>query len=380
MSLEGRLEDLGLPDIFQIVGLSKRSGILTITHRAGTGRIVFHEGNVVFVSADKNKRFGTTLLEKGVISSEGLEEALRIQKTTSTQKPLGTIMMEMGIVNKEVIEKLLREHIIDRIKDLLTWETGTFHFEMGGVLEREIVLREGIGAEFLLLEGARQRDEEVRDKTQSHDSQREESRPISLPLLDTGSGQGETPPGASVALPHKDRKDLALLTAMIQGISSPSKGGEIILMILRFASELMNRAAIFAVREQELAGLGQFGMIIKNGFPDQMIRKVKIPLSEPSCFREVVEKGLTFRGGIEKNPWNEYLSNQLGGGWPPEVLIVPVISNRKVIAILYGDNFPHWQKILETEGLEAFIKVAGFELAKAILQRKPKTRQRRNQD
>ncbi|HLB01647.1 MAG TPA: DUF4388 domain-containing protein [Nitrospiria bacterium] len=380
MSLEGRLEDLGLPDIFQVIGLSKRSGILTVIHREGTARIVFSEGNVVFVSSDKTSRFGYSLLQKGVISYEALEEALRIQKTTSTKKPLGTILLEMGIVSQESIEKLLKEHILDAVKDLLTWETGSFHFELGGVMEDEIVLRGGISSEYLLLEGARLRDEEVRVKTQDQDPSPEASEPVSTLFSEAGSESRAASSGVPLASRQRGRKDLDLLTAMIEELSNPSNSSEIILMILRFASELMNRAIIFIVREGEVAGLGQFGVILNNGSADQMIRNVRIPMTDPSCFRAVVEKGLTYRGAIEKNPRNEYLVQQLGANWPLEVLIVPVISDGKVIAVLYGDNVPHGQRIGDTEGLESFIKVAGFAFGKAVLQRKLQATQHRTQD
>jgi len=371
---------LGLPDIFQVIGLSKRSGILTVIHREGTARIVFSEGNVVFVSSDKTSRFGYSLLQKGVISYEALEEALRIQKTTSTKKPLGTILLEMGIVSQESIEKLLKEHILDAVKDLLTWETGSFHFELGGVMEDEIVLRGGISSEYLLLEGARLRDEEVRVKTQDQDPSPEASEPVSTLFSEAGSESRAASSGVPLASRQRGRKDLDLLTAMIEELSNPSNSSEIILMILRFASELMNRAIIFIVREGEVAGLGQFGVILNNGSADQMIRNVRIPMTDPSCFRAVVEKGLTYRGAIEKNPRNEYLVQQLGANWPLEVLIVPVISDGKVIAVLYGDNVPHGQRIGDTEGLESFIKVAGFAFGKAVLQRKLQATQHRTQD
>jgi hypothetical protein len=159
---------------------------------------------------------------------------------------------------------------------------------------------------------------------------------------------------------------------MIEEISGPSSSSEIILMILRFASEIVNRAVIFLVRdqEQEVVGLGQFGLIIKNGSADQLIRSVRIPLDEPSCFSAGVAEGQTFRGTLEKNKWNEFLIQQLGGDWPLEVLIVPLRSDGKVIAILYGDNAPQQRKIENTEGLEAFMRVAGFAFGKAVLERK----------
>ena len=117
-------------------------------------------------------------------------------------------------------------------------------------------------------------------------------------------------------------------------------------------------------------GLGQFGLIIKNGSADQLIRSVRISLEEPSCFNDVVAKGQTFRGALEKNKLNEFLIQQLGGDWPLEVLIVPLRSDGKVIAILYGDHAPHQRKIENTEGLEAFMRVAGFAFGKAVLERK----------
>ncbi len=373
MSLEGRLEDLGLTDIFQIIGLSKRSGILTVIYKAGTGRLVFHEGNVVYATSDRKSRFGYSLLQRGIVTYEELEEALKIQKTAKTRKPLGTILVEMGIVGQDVVEKLLREHILDIVKDLLTWDTGSFHFDLGATLQEDIVLPLGLSAEYLLLEGARLQDEEERSKNREQVPQTEQARTVSQ----AKQVKKETTPKPENVMSvapstsnQKGRKDLTLLTAMIEELSGPSSSSEIILMILRFASEMMNRAIVFLVRENEVAGLGQFGLILKNGSADQLIRNVRIPLDEPSCFKEVVTHEQTFHGTLDKNTWNEYLVQQLGGKWPVEVLIVPLISDGKVIAILYGDNAPHQQKIENTEGLEAFIRVAGFAFGKAILERK----------
>jgi len=104
MSLEGRLEDLGLPDIFQIINLSKRSGILTLIKKDGMGRIVFNQGNVVYASSDGKSRFGYTLLQKGLITRQDLERALAFQKARSTKKPIGTILVETGAVGREALE------------------------------------------------------------------------------------------------------------------------------------------------------------------------------------------------------------------------------------------------------------------------------------
>jgi len=62
--------------------------------------------------------------------------------------------------------------------------------------------------------------------------------------------------------------------------------------------------------------------------------------------------------------------DQLGKDWPVEIFTAPLICEGRVIAILYGDNIPNKEKIGDTEGLEAFIKVTGFAFGKALLERR----------
>ena len=47
MSLVGNLEDLSLPDILQIVSLSKKSGVLTLEREEIQGRIFIRDGKVI---------------------------------------------------------------------------------------------------------------------------------------------------------------------------------------------------------------------------------------------------------------------------------------------------------------------------------------------
>ena len=52
MSLVGRLEDLALPDIFQIISLSKKTGTLVVRSRKGTGMVAFKNGQVIQAGSD----------------------------------------------------------------------------------------------------------------------------------------------------------------------------------------------------------------------------------------------------------------------------------------------------------------------------------------
>ncbi|HUK55664.1 MAG TPA: DUF4388 domain-containing protein, partial [Nitrospiria bacterium] len=253
MSLEGRLEDLGLSDIFQIISLSKRSGVLNLIRKEGTGRLVFNQGQVIYATSDTRSRLGYTLVKKSLVTNDDLEYALRIQKGRGSMKPIGTLLMEMGAIDQETLEREIREHIILIVKDLLSWNTGSFHFELGPATDEEVVLRKGLNTEFLLLEGARLQDEEQKpmaepappksaaaapaknvpddlEKTQVVPSVRPSESISSRPSIDaTPSSKPSTTPlpkaeppeeiisatlSGMASGPAAQRKDLTLLTSM----------------------------------------------------------------------------------------------------------------------------------------------------------------------
>jgi len=404
MSLEGRLEDLSLPDIFQIISLSKRSGVLTVIRKEGTGRLVFNQGQIIYASSDNKSRLGYTLVRKGIITNQDLENGLRIQKVKGSKKPLGTILVEMDVLSQEILEKEIKEHVIEVLRDLLRWEHGSFHFELGATSEEAIILKSGLSTEFLLLEATRLQDEDTHQQrlekplsptiqpkpvlkpqppaqpaspglksdpetTQSRDTLAQKPVPTSVdPAAGRLSVQQED---ASQRDAKTVRKDLQLLTMMIAELSGPSTSSEITLHILRFASEIMNRAVIFLTRREDILGLGQSGLVLPgSGNVNERIRNIRIPLAEESIFKSVMEKKLPYKGKLAKGQWNQFLVEQLGGEWPAEVYVAPLMSEGRVIAILYGDNLPKQEDIGETEGLEAFIKVAGFAFGRALLERR----------
>ncbi len=54
MALEGTLKDFPLPDIIQLLSLSRKTGAVEIvgTDGFGTGRLYFHQGKVVSAALD----------------------------------------------------------------------------------------------------------------------------------------------------------------------------------------------------------------------------------------------------------------------------------------------------------------------------------------
>ena len=181
---------------------------------------------------------------------------------------------------------------------------------------------------------------------------------------------GEEVATSTLQAPHST--GISLLRTMLEELYNPALGGGVILLVLRFASEFMNRAVVFFVKNDEIAGLGQFGIDDLKGHADSKVRNLKIPRSADSLFSRVIETRLAAKLKPDDSDWNRYLLSHLGGVYPAEVFLGPIVSEGKVVAILYGDNLPDMAPIGDTDALEIFLSQAGMAMEKALLVRRLK--------
>jgi hypothetical protein len=165
---------------------------------------------------------------------------------------------------------------------------------------------------------------------------------------------------------------ISLLRGMLEELNNPSLGGDIILLVLRFASEFVNRAVIFIVKEEDVVGLGQFGIADNDGSADFTIKNMRMPRRENTLFNQVIDTQVSVKINLDDSLWNRYLFGQLGGGAPTEVFVGPIVSEGKAVALLYGDNLPEKKPIGDTDSLEIFLSQAGLAMEKALLQRRLK--------
>jgi len=384
MSLVGRLEDLALPDIFQIISLSKKTGTLVVRSRKGTGMVVFKNGQVIQAASDSIRdSLGNILVSQGMLDEAALSRALALQKREA-DTPLGMILVEMGAVSAQTLETVVRKQIEEIIYDLLAWEEGFFNFELGEIARKdkieidtqEFLLKSGISAEYLLMEGTRILDERRKDG-KTHGS----PTVVPRPAVATPSSKPAVPSPPASYEPAKEefrtrieneepRREIRALKSMFDELRFPTATAEVTLLILRYASEVVNRAILFMVKKDEVRGLGQFGIELKGRSADQVVRNIKIPLSKPSLFLSVIETRRSYIGNLEQSEFNSYLAAELGGAMPDMVLAIPLIVDDKVALIVYGDNLPVRTPINGIETLEIFMNQAGMALEKALLEKR----------
>jgi DNA-binding NarL/FixJ family response regulator len=170
------------------------------------------------------------------------------------------------------------------------------------------------------------------------------------------------------ASPFRNSPGLHLLKGMLEELHNPALGGGIILLVLRFASEVMNRAVIFSVKEQNIVGIGQFGVDLPSGATDEAIRNIIIPRDGDSIFSRMLSHPCPMRSHFDGQKWDDFLCRALGDVIPEEIFLGPIISEGRVVAILYGDNLPDYRPVGNTEALEIFLSQAGLAMEKALLE------------
>ncbi|MFN2240490.1 MAG: DUF4388 domain-containing protein, partial [Thermoanaerobaculia bacterium] len=125
MSLLGRLEDLSLPDIIQIVFLSRRTGILEIVDGRGRSTILFRHGLVVDATSPTDLDLASSLRADGVIDSDNETE---IERMLEMGAQLGTALLELAVIPHESLAERVRERIVEIVSPLLTSRDGEFNF------------------------------------------------------------------------------------------------------------------------------------------------------------------------------------------------------------------------------------------------------------
>ena len=162
-----------------------------------------------------------------------------------------------------------------------------------------------------------------------------------------------------------DDQGLTLLRGMLAELENPAMGGGIILLILRYASEIMNRAIIFDVRGRQLVGLGQFGLGGLSPSADEIVRKLRLDVTADSLFARVLQNKSTVCSPLGGS-FAERTLIEILGGTPEEVFLGPLVSDGKVVAVLYGDNHPLNSPIAATGAFEVFLSQAGMAMEQAL--------------
>jgi hypothetical protein len=161
MAIEGPLRELGIHDVFQLLDVSRKTGVLTVTSRLrqNQGTVYFDRGAIVHAEIRSNPhRLGQLLLQAGRITDADLDRAQAMQRQGDSRR-LGEILVAIGAITARELERQVRRQVEEVVFELMSWQEGYFSFVEGPLPEvvGEAPLR--LPTEAVLMEGARRIDE-----------------------------------------------------------------------------------------------------------------------------------------------------------------------------------------------------------------------------
>ncbi len=197
MAIQGPLRELGIHDVFQLLDLGKKTGVLRVVSdlRQNDGTIWFHEAAVVAASIRSNPHLlGQLLLKSGKVTQEDLARVETIQQGGDRRR-IGEILVAQGALSAKDLAAQVRAQIEEVVFTMLGWSEGHFVFEEmpAATIPKDADIR--ISVEGMLLEAARRIDEWSRIRT----------RVPNLAVIPRLAPIGQSEPGTLVLTPFEWR-------------------------------------------------------------------------------------------------------------------------------------------------------------------------------
>ena len=127
--LSGDLSAFGLADIFTLLGMGKKGGVLRLTRGAETRTLHWEAGEIVFARSNSVRdSLGNFLVRKGILTPEqNAASASKIDETTRH----GKVLVRMGFISADQLLWAVKQQVLEIIYALFHWRSGFFEFVEG---------------------------------------------------------------------------------------------------------------------------------------------------------------------------------------------------------------------------------------------------------
>ena len=133
MKLEGSLDAFSLPDVFQLLSLTKKSGGLHLSNGLAdtpvAGAVYFSGGAITGAISDASRQsLARRIVGLGACDDAALRRA--VERAATENVGVARALAEGGAVDAAVLTQLALEQVVDAVFDLLRWLEGDFSFSV----------------------------------------------------------------------------------------------------------------------------------------------------------------------------------------------------------------------------------------------------------
>lgn len=126
--IEGSLRNVPLADVFQVVTLGRKSGLLTVEREDRRGRVYFELGRIQVAHVTPGVHLGEVLVRMDLLTAYEVQEILIRQDAENAGTPLALQAIAAGLLEEEELRDALERQTLEVLLELLTWRSGSFSF------------------------------------------------------------------------------------------------------------------------------------------------------------------------------------------------------------------------------------------------------------
>jgi hypothetical protein len=154
--LSGDLGGVGLADIFNLLSMAKKTGVLRLTRGAESRSLHWDGGEIVFARSNSVRdSLGNFLVRKGIITPE--QNAVSASKIDESTRH-GKVLVRMGFITADQLLWAVKQQILEVVYSLFHWRSGFFEFLEGETDAREKITL-SMSTTKIIMEGIHRLDE-----------------------------------------------------------------------------------------------------------------------------------------------------------------------------------------------------------------------------
>lgn len=160
--LSGDLGAINLADIFNLLGMSKKTGVLKLSRGAETRSLHWEQGEIVFARSNSVRdSLGNCLVRKGIITPE--QNAVSASKIDENTRH-GKVLVRMGFITADQLLWAVKHQVLEVVYNLFHWRSGFFEFLEGEADAKEKITL-SMSTTKIIMEGIHRLDEWAKIRT-----------------------------------------------------------------------------------------------------------------------------------------------------------------------------------------------------------------------
>ncbi len=127
---QGSLGDLGVSDLFKLLALQKKTGLLRLDDQQETVEILFFQGRIRelnWLTRPEERKLAMIMVSNKLLTKAQVKQAL-VQQQATGQK-LGLILINSGLLSTEDLSGHLTMHMLEGLRTALQLSAGDFAFK-----------------------------------------------------------------------------------------------------------------------------------------------------------------------------------------------------------------------------------------------------------